>query len=790
MNQKALHTLEYDKIIALLEGKAISTMGKAQAAALLPTFNLDDIRLRQKETSETSSFILRKGSLPLGGIRDIQPSIKRAEMSGMLSIEELMHANDFLYVCRKIVNYAKFEGKPETFELLDPLFAAIQPIPALERELTRCIANDKELADDASAKLSDIRRSIKISNDRIKEQLNSVIHSQTYKNMLQDTVITVRGGRYCVPVRQEYRNAFPGMVHDQSSTGATLFIEPMSVVQLNNKIKELHAEETAEIEVILRRLSAQVAEHSGALLTNLETLTHIDFLFAKGELALQMRGTEPVFNTSGFVNIIKARHPLLNQETVVPTDIWLGKDFTTLLITGPNTGGKTVSLKTIGLFTLMGQAGLHIPALDHSELAVFDDVFADIGDEQSIEQSLSTFSGHMTNIVSILEQVTDNSLVLLDELGAGTDPTEGAALAIAIIDFLRDRQIRAAITTHYSELKVYALSKDGVENAACEFSVETLRPTYRLLIGIPGKSNAFAISRRLGLPEHIINSAKDVLSQEDERFEDIITDLEINRKNVIIEKERAEQFRRDAEVLKKEYEKQKTRLDDQRNRIIAEARNEALRITEQAKGDADKIIRDMQKLAADASSFRELDDKRRQLREKLSGMEEAAYASSRPQKKLAPINRPLHEGDKVFIQTLGQSGIVIQPPDASGDMTVQAGIMKIRVKLDAVVLDESKDEAPVQKKYAPSVKAGKAQNVSTSIDLRGCMVADALERTDKYLDDAYLSGLKKVEIIHGKGTGALRAAIQSHLKMHPHVSSYRLGLFGEGEDGVTIAELK
>jgi len=789
MNQKALHTLEYDKIIALLEGKAISAMGKERAAGLVPTFDLDEIRQWQSETTETASFILRKGSLPLGGIRDLRPCIKRVEMDGVLSIEELLHVNDFLYVCRKVTTYSQFEGKAEPYPLLDPLFAEIQPIPALERELTRCIANDKELADDASVKLSDIRRSIKVSNDRIKEQLNSIIHSQTYKNMLQDAVITIRGGRYCVPVRQEYRSTFPGMIHDQSATGATLFVEPMSVVQLNNKIRELQAEEKAEIEAILRRLSQLVKEQSGLLSASIEMLAHLDFLFAKGELSLLMRGTEPVFNTRGYVNIIKARHPLLNPETVVPTDIWLGKAFTTLLITGPNTGGKTVSLKTLGLFSLMGQAGLHIPAFDRSELPVFDNVFADIGDEQSIEQSLSTFSGHMTNIVAILEEVTDNSLVLLDELGAGTDPTEGAALAVAIIEYLHDRQIRTAVTTHYSELKVYALSKDGVENAACEFSVETLRPTYKLLIGIPGKSNAFAISRRLGLPEHIIDSAKEVLSQEDERFEDILTDLEINRKSVIIEKERAGQFRRDAEVLKKEYEKQKTRLDDQKNRILTDARNEALRVTEQAKNEADKIIREMHKLASDSSNHRLMDDKRRQLRETLSEMEDAVY--TKPVKQLSPITRPLREGDKVFIQSLGQSATVVQPPDASGDMTVQAGIMKVRVKLDAVVLDESREEAkPAPKPYRASVKKGKAQNVATSVDLRGNMVSEALETLDKYLDDAYLSGLKKIEIIHGKGTGALRSAVQTHLRTHPHVENFRLGVFGEGEDGVTIAELK
>lgn len=791
MNEKALNTLEYNKIIDMLCARAVSPMGKVVACELKPVFDLDEITVWQKETTEAVSFVLKKGSIPLGGIKDIRPSLKRSEVGGVLSIDELLHVGDFIYVCRKIINYSKSEGKRDVFELLDPQFELVKPVPELEKEISRCIVNEQEIADGASARLSEIRRSIKISNDRIKEQLNAIIHSQTYKNMLQDSVITIRNGRFCVPVKQEYRNSFSGMIHDQSSTGATLFMEPMSVVALNNKIKELTAEEKTEIEAVLRKLSAMTAEFAELMYANIEILTHLDFVFAKAELSLSMFGCEPVFNTKGKINIIKGRHPLLSSESVVPTNIYLGDKFTTLLITGPNTGGKTVCLKTIGLFTLMGQAGLHIPAQEHSELAVFDNVFADIGDEQSIEQSLSTFSGHMSNIVKILDEVTDYSLVLLDELGAGTDPTEGAAIATAIIEYLHGRKIRTAVTTHYSELKVYALATDGVENAACEFDVETLRPTYKLLIGIPGKSNAFAISRRLGLPEHVIDSAKELLSQENERFEDIITDLEIGKKTVVLEKERAEQFRREAEKLKLDYEQQKDRLQQQRDKLLLEAKNEARNIVEQAKAESDAILKDMQKMKAENISFKELEEKRQALRNKANELDAGISEIIKPKKVLKPAPASLKVGDRVYIHTLMQSGTVLSASDSNGEVSVQSGIMKVKVNISDVSLDETKEEKPKHKQnYSAAASSGKSLTISPKIDLRGNMVDEALEKVDKYLDDAYLSGLGKVEIIHGKGTGALRSAIQSHLKTHPYVKSYRLGVFGEGEDGVTIAEMK
>ena len=789
MNEKAYRTLEFAKILKLLEGFAISPMGKKLTSELIPTADIIKIRQGQKETSESASMILKKGSLPLGGIKDVTQPLMRAEMGGTLSIGELMQVGEFLYVVRKVKNYSKNDGRIMPSELLDPMFELVTPVSGLEDEISRCILNEHDIADDASAALKAVRRSMKISNERIKEHLNSIIHSQTYKNMLQDTVITVRGNRYCVPIKQEYRNSFAGMVHDQSSTGATLFIEPMSVVTLNNKIKELVAEEAEEIEKILRMLSGMIASNIETLTANLTLITRLDFLFAKGELSLSMRASEPVFNTRGYINIKKGRHPLLPQDKVVPIDIYLGDKFHILLITGPNTGGKTVTLKTVGLFTMMGQAGLHIPAFDNSELAVFDGVFADIGDEQSIEQSLSTFSSHMTNIVAVLGSVTRQSLVLLDELGAGTDPTEGAALAIAIIRYFHERNIRCVITTHHSELKMFALSTDGVENAACEFNVETLRPTYRLLIGTPGKSNAFAISQKLGLPEEIVSAARDVLSHEDERFEDIITDLEMSKKAVILEQERAEQFRRDAEKLKTDYETQKTRLTEQREKLLAAAREEARRLVSDSAEEINALMKEFRRMVKENASQKELDEKRLEVREKISKLEEAAAPSLVPQKQKKPIDRKLAIGDRVYIHSLNQTGTVVFLPDSSGKLTVGMGIMQIKTHLDDLSLDDTVEQRQ-KEKYKQQAYVSKSQNISLELDLRGMNAEEAIEKADKYLDDAYLSSLSSVSIIHGKGTGVLREAIQKHLRNHPYVKSYRLGQVGEGESGVTVVEIK
>lgn len=793
MNEKVLKTLEYNKIIELLVSKSISNMGKELSSELLPTTDLDEIIKNQKETTEATHIILKKGSLPLGGIKDIRRSLKRVAISGVLSIEELLHIGDFLYVCKKTSNYIKNENrnenKTEEFELVENYFDRIETISSLEKEINRCIANENEINDEATKELYDIRRSIKSSNSKIKEQLNNIIHSASYKNMIQDAVITIRNDRFCVPIKQEYRNSFPGMVHDQSSTGATCFIEPMSVVTLNNKIKELVAKEKTEIDKILRMLSEMVNEYSEQLQNNTEILTYLDFVFAKGELSISMNATEPVFNTKGYINIIKARHPILTG-TVIPIDIYIGGDFNTLLITGPNTGGKTVALKTLGLFTLMGQSGLHIAAFDHSELAVFDEVFADIGDEQSIEQSLSTFSSHMTNIVKILSEVNYNSLVLLDELGAGTDPTEGAALGISILEHLHKMQIRVAVTTHYSELKVYALSTDGVENASCEFDVETLRPTYKLLIGIPGKSNAFAISRRLGLDDTIINDAKEFISHENIRFEDVITDLEISKKSVALEQRRAEEYRQEAEKLKKEFELQKQKLNNQRDKILLDAKEEARRLMQQTKEEADLLIRELQKQARENALPKEMDETRNKIKNKLSGLEDDLSNISKPKKDIRQIDKKLKKGDTVFVHTLNQSGVVEKDEEANGDVMVQVGIMKTKIHKSNLSLEKVKFVQKSTARFSTAVKKNKSLTIMNELDLRGNTIEEGLEKTDKYLDDAYLSGLLQVTIIHGKGTGALRSAISNHLRNHPVVKSYRLGVFGEGETGVTVVELK
>ena len=826
MTLKALHTLEYNKITHLLTSHAVSPMGKDRAKALIPMTNLHEIERAQQETTEATTLILRNGSLPLGGIRDIREALQRALVGGVLAIEELLHVGDFLYVCGKIQDYGEHDKRYEECESLQPLFDGVFFAGHLEREIKRCILNQYELSDDASPALANIRRNILSAGDRIRDHLNKIVQSNEYKTMLQEPIITTRNDRYCVPVKAEYRSAFSGMIHDQSASGATLFMEPTSVVQLNNKIKELFLEESQEIQRILQKLSGMVAEQADVLRTNIEMLTTLDFIFAKGELSISMNGTQPVFNEEGCIDIKKGRHPLLASDKVVPTDIYLGRDFTTLLITGPNTGGKTVSLKTIGLFTLMGQAGLHIPATDHSELAVFGQVFADIGDEQSIEQSLSTFSSHMKNIVGILNEIDENALVLLDELGAGTDPTEGAALAVSILEYLHQRQIRTVVTTHYSELKLYALGTERVENASCEFDVETMKPTYKLLIGIPGKSNAFAISRRLGLPEHIINHAKEVLTSEDIRFEDMITDLEINKKTVLIEKDRAEEYRREAENLRKHFESQKEKLTSQRDKILTDAREEALKIVREAKDRADEMYKDFQKqLKAAASqniSQNNLMSSRQVMWDQLSKMEKEmangiAGSTKKNYQPITAVKKP-EEGDRVYVHSLNQTGTIVTAPEGSGEVTVQAGIMKIKVKIgDLSLADEKVGKSKAgstgngesykkaAKLYGSGVsggsgvsasqgtrgpKIGKAHSISPEIDLRGMLAYEGTDQAIKYLDDAFLASLSQVTIIHGKGTGALRSAIHNKLKNHPYVKNFRLGTYGEGEDGVTIVELK
>ncbi|MBD9219037.1 MAG: endonuclease MutS2 [Clostridiales bacterium] len=793
MNEKALKTLEYTKIRDRLSALALSPMGKEKCDELVPMHDIDAITREQKETTEAVNMSLKKGRLPLGGIKDIRTQLGRAEAGGVLGIEELMAVGDFLYVCRKVKNYAKQENKADVFPVLDDYFEIVKTITNLEKEISRCIVNEQEISDDASSGLRTVRREIRNANGSIRDKLNTIIYSAAYKNMLQDAVITIRNDRYCVPVRSEYQSSFPGMVHDRSNTGSTVFMEPTAVIQLNNKIKELQAKEKEEIEKILAMLSAMVAENVDVIEANINVIAHLDFIFAKSELSLKMNGAEPVFNTNGIIDIRKGRHPLLDEKKVVPIDINLGKDFNTLLITGPNTGGKTVALKTLGLFTLMGQAGLHIPAFDSSQLAVFDDVFADIGDEQSIEQSLSTFSAHMTNTVSIINSVTPNCLVLFDELGAGTDPTEGAALAMAIIQLLHKMNVRTAVTTHYSELKVYALSTEGVENACCEFDVETLRPTYRLLIGIPGKSNAFAISKKLGLPDYVIDSAKEFISSENVKFEDVITDLEISKKTVVYEQERAEQFRKEAERLKNEVEKQRAKINDQREKILADARNEARMVYQQAKEESDRIIKEMNKAMREKSANQnKMNEKRSELKSKVAKMDEAI---SKAQKKKVAAVKPIQNlkaGDNVYVVSFDKTGVALSAPDSNGDVMVQTGNMKLKVPLNELTYYEPKKEpkSNASRNISTKVRAGKSQYIASEIDCRGQNVEEGLGNIDKYLDDAFLAGLKTVTIIHGKGTGVLRAAVQKYLRTNPHVRTFRPGVYGEGEMGVTIVELK
>ena len=791
MNEKALHTLEYDKIIEKLVGYAVSPMAKERAAALRPSAAMSDIIIWQEETTEATTMVLKKGTPSFGGFREIRPQLKRASMAGILSIAELMSVGEFAYVCRKVKNYARKENKDEVYARLDEYFDLITPLDKLENEISRCILSETEVADDASAGLRSVRREIKASNERVKDHLNGVINSSAYRNMLQDFVITIRNDRYCVPVKAEYRSSFPGMIHDQSNTGSTLFMEPLSVIQLNNKIKELQAKEKEEIEKILIALSDMVTANAFAIEGNLELLTQLDFIFAKANLSLAMDGTQPLFNTKGYINIHKGRHPLLDPKKVVPTDIYLGKDFTTLMITGPNTGGKTVALKTLGLFTLMGQAGLHIPAFDNSQLAVFDNVFASIGDEQSIEQSLSTFSAHMTNIVKIMDEVTDDSLVLFDELGAGTDPTEGAALAVAIIQALLERKIRTAVTTHYSELKVFALTTEGVENACCEFDVETLRPTYRLLIGIPGKSNAFAISSKLGLPDYIINKAKDEISEQDESFEDVLTTLEQNRITLEREKEELARTRAEVESLKQSLAKNQEQIDARKEKMISNATEEAQRILREAKEYADQTMRDFQKFGKENVSVREMEQKRTALREKMNKLDKKK-AKEVPKRTGNLRPQDLHLGDAVKVLSMNLKGTVSTRPDSKGNLFVQMGIMRTKVHIsDLVLIDEAVITGPsISRTSSGKSKLSKAATISTEINLLGKTVDEAVAELDKYLDDAYLSHLPSVRVVHGKGTGALRKGIHNYLRRQKHVADFHLAEFGEGDAGVTIVTFK
>ena len=793
MNQKALKVLEYDKIIELLTEKASCDLGRIQCQNLVPMHDLEEVRLAQRQTADALRRVYAKGSVSFAGTQSVGASLNRLEIGGSLNTAELLRICKLLETAGRVKQYSRGDERPEgTRDSLDDFFDALEPCFPLSSEIRRCILTEEEIADDASGNLKSIRRQMKQLNDKVHSTLNSLLNGSA-RNYLQDAVITMRNGRYCLPVKAEYRSQISGMIHDQSSTGSTLFIEPMSVVKINNDLKELELKEQEEIEIILARLSAESALYIEAIDTDLKVLAKLDFIFAKALLAKEMNASEPIFNTHGNIYIKDARHPLLDKKKAVPITVSLGRDFDLLVVTGPNTGGKTVSLKTVGLLTLMGQAGLHIPAFDRSKLALFDEVFADIGDEQSIEQSLSTFSSHMTNIVSILETATPNSLVLMDELGAGTDPTEGAALAISILSHLHGQGIRTMVTTHYSELKVFALSTPGVENACCEFDVETLRPTYRLLIGVPGKSNAFAISSKLGLPDFIIEDAKQHLTVQDENFEDLLSDLEHSRKTIEAEEEEIRRYKAEIKTLRDALEKKQDKLEARREDILRKANEEARAILADAKKTADETIRDFQKYSSADASIREMEAKRAKLREKMEKANKNVQEQTPKPKK--PVSaKKLHLGDAVKVLSMNLKGTVSSMPDAKGDLFVQMGILRSKVNIsDLELIDEVTVTAPsltMTKTSTGKIKMSKSASVSTEINLIGMTVDEALAHLDKYLDDAYLAHMPSVRIVHGKGTGKLREAVQRHLKKCKYVKSYRMGEFGEGDAGVTIAEFK
>lgn len=798
MNEKVLHVLEYEKILEQLAENASSTGGKELCKNLTPLSDIDEISRKQSETADAVSRIFAKGSVSFSGVRNILGSMRHLEVGGTLSIEELLQIAALLEVTNRIKTFGRRDreipGSRQNTEnaadsdfrdSLSDLFDGLEPITPLSSEIRRCILSEDEIADDASSTLKQLRRNMKLLNDRIHSQLSSMVNG-SLRTYLQDAVITMRNDRYCIPVKAEYKGQVPGMIHDQSSTGSTLFIEPSAIVKLNNDLKELQLKEEQEILVILARLSNEAGDYREAITYNYKILSELDFIFARAKLAIAQNATIPVYNENGIIHIRGGRHPLLDKKSVVPIDIRLGDDFDLLIVTGPNTGGKTVSLKTVGLLSLMGQSGLHIPAKDRSELSVFTEIYADIGDEQSIEQSLSTFSSHMKNIVHILKHADTKSLCLFDELGAGTDPTEGAALAIAVLSHLHEQGIRAMATTHYSELKVYALSTEGVENACCEFDVETLRPTYRLLIGVPGKSNAFAISSKLGLPDFIIERAKKNISESDESFEDLLANLEQSR--ITIEKEQLEikEYKKEIEDLKEQLQKKQTKIEESREKILASAREEARSILQEAKDTADETIRHFQKYG-DINAIREMEKDRTKLREKIGkNSQQTKKAAEKDRTYIDP--KKLKLGDSVKVLTMNVKGTVHSLPDAKGNLFVQCGILRTQVNFkDLVLIDEEVISAPsIKRTGSGKVKLQKTSSISVEINLIGKTVDEAIAALDKYLDDAYLSHLPSVRVVHGKGTGALRNAVHNHLKRVKYVKEYHLAAFGEGDAGVTI----
>lgn len=792
MNEKVFHTLEYDKIIQMLQNHAGSVLGKKYCKELLPYTDSNIIMKEQRETSDALTHILTQGNISYQGVADVRESLKRLEIGGILGTGELLAISNLLNAAGSVKAYFRknLNEQEETGDSLNKYYQLIEPLSPLMNEIRRCILAENEVADDASTGLSKVRQNLKRANDRIHEQLNNILSSS--RNMLQDGIITMRNGRYCLPVKAEYRSTFHGMLHDQSATGSTLFIEPAAVVKLNNEIRELELQEQEEIEKILAELSNQTAEQTFYIEQNFRILSKLDFIFAKASLSREMKGTEPKFPKEGYIQIKKGRHPLIPSDKVVPIDLHLGKDFSLLVVTGPNTGGKTVSLKTVGLFTLMGQAGLHIPAFDGSCLRIFEEVYADIGDEQSIEQNLSTFSSHMVNTVSILEKADDHSLVLFDELGAGTDPVEGAALATSILSNLHARNAIVMATTHYSELKLYALQTPDVENACCEFDVTTLRPTYRLLIGVPGKSNAFAISGKLGLSNDIIEDAKKRVTSDAQAFEDVLSDLEATRRKLEQEHATISKNRKEISDLKKQLHEKTEKLEHSKERILANANAEAGKILSEAKEYADATIRKYTKWAKSDKHIREMEAERAKLREQINE-KDASVQTTAPKKKAKKIKKSeLIIGADVRILSLNSVGTISTLPNEKGDLFVQAGLLRAKVNIsDIEIINQPKPKQEKNKKTGGGrIRMDKSSNIHQEVNLIGMTVDEAIPVLGKYLDDAYLAHLSQVTVIHGRGTGALRKAVHDHLKRTKYVKSFRLGEFGEGDMGVTIVEFK
>lgn len=792
MNKRSLRILEYNKIIDMLVPYAGSSMGKELCRRLKPSTDLGEISRLQEETRDALTRLYKQGSISFSGVTDIGMSLKRLEVGATLSPSELLDIARLLDNTLSVRQYGVSEEEEHEPDCLDSRFLDLMPLEHISREIRRCILSADEIADDASSELKAIRRSKKQINDKIHTQLLNIVNAQNNKNLLQDSLVTMRNGRYCIPVKQEYRGSFPGMIHDQSSSGSTLFIEPMAVVNLNNELKELDNKEQLEIERILAAISEQTAFERTIIECNVTLLTELDFIFARAKLAKSYNGSEPIFNTNGYIHIKQGRHPLLDKHTVVPIDISLGDTYTMLIITGPNTGGKTVSLKTVGLFTLMGQAGLHIPAFEGSQLCVFQDVFADIGDEQSIEQSLSTFSSHMSNIVYIVKHATPETLVLFDELGGGTDPIEGAALAIAILNQLRLQGIRCMATTHYSELKTFALSTEGIENASCEFDVASLRPTYRLMIGIPGKSNAFAISKKLGLPDYIIEDARSQIDASSLDFENLISDLENSRKTIEEEEKKVAAYKAEVETLRNQLKEKQESIEQQRAKLLKNAREEAMEILEEAKELADQSIRKYQKWERNPAKAdnKAMEAQRSQLRNKMKSID-GAMNKHKKQRRSGQKAEDFKIGDTVYIISMDTTGTVLTLPNAKQEISIQVGILHMTLPItDCEITDAPVAEQPKPTRGKSRMNLERASTIRPEINVIGLTVDEAISKIDKYLDDALLSNLSQITIIHGKGTGALRKGIHDYLKRQKHVADFRNGEFGEGDLGVTVVELR